>query len=191
MTLPRFALALALAGALAAPAMAASAPAPAWAVNKAASSLGFRVAYQGAPLNGTFRNWDAQIAFDPKNLAASRVSVTVDLPSVTANDPDAQEALPSADWFDARRTPRATFVSNSFRDLGGGKYQAVGTLTLRGVSRPLVLPFTLAINGAQARMTGQASLNRGEFGVGQGQFKGGDTVALNVAVNVAVTARRR
>ena len=201
MTLPKPLLALALAvtlpgAALAAPAKAAPRPAasaavPAWVVDKAASRIGFRVIYSDAPLEGAFRNWDAQIAFDPKNLAASRVSVTVDLASVTANDPDAQEALPSADWFDTRRTPRATFVSNSFRDLGGGKYQAVGTLTLRGVSRPLVLPFTLAINGTQAKMTGSTSLNRGEFGVGQGQFKGGDTVALNVAVNVAVTARRR
>ena len=194
------ALALALPGAaLAAPApaanpaqrAAAATAAPTWVVDKAASRIGFRVVYSGAPLEGAFRNWDAQIAFDPKNLATSRVSVTVDLASVTANDPDAQEALPCADWFDTRRTPRATFVANTFRDLGAGRYQALGTLNLRGVSRPLVLPFTLSISGNQAKMTGSATLDRAQFGVGQGQFKSGDTVALNVAVNVAVTARRR
>jgi polyisoprenoid-binding protein YceI len=187
---------------LAAPALAAQTPpakaapkaaaaAPAWIVDKAQSRIGFRSTFQGAAVEGGFRNWDAQIAFDPRNLAGSRVSVTIDVASVTSTDSDAQEGLPSADWFDARRNPRATFVSNSFRDLGGGRYQAVGTLTLRGVSQQVVLPFTLQIAGNTAKMNGSTTIDRSKFGVGQGQFRGPETIPFAVTVNVAVTARRR
>jgi polyisoprenoid-binding protein YceI len=194
----RAVLVLAAAAGLASPVLAAAPPpakaaaaAPTWTVDKAVSRLGFRVVYADAPLDGVFRAWDAQIAFDPGNLAGSRVAVTVDMASVSTDDTDAQDALPTGDWLNVRQAPRATFVANSFRDLGGGKYQAVGTLNLRGVSRPLTLPFTLAVNGAQARMTGSAVIDRNQFGVGQGQFKAGDTVGVNVTVNVQVVARRR
>lgn len=194
-------LALAAAVGVAAPAFAAqnppakAAPRPAagaanWIVDKAQSRIAFRSTFSGAPVEGSFRNWDAQIAFDPKNLAASRVQVTIDVGSVTSTDDEAAEALPTGDWLDARRNPRATFVSNSIRDLGGGKYQANGTLTLKGVSQPVALPFTLAITGNTAKMTGSTAVDRSKFGIGGGQFKNPSTIPFNVTVNVSVTARR-
>ena len=74
--------------------------------------------------------------------------------------------------------------------LGGGKYQASGDLTIRGVSKPVLLPFTLAISGDTARMNGSLVLNRTAFGIGQGQWKTGDVVASEVTVTVALTAHR-
>ena len=172
--------------------MAASAEAApaAWTVDKAASSIGFRSSLGGMAFAGTFRRWDAQIQFDPKALAASRAVVTVDVASAVTGDRDKDEAMPTADWFDVAHFPRATFATTSFKDLGGGRYQAVGTLTLKGVARPATLPFTLTIAGAQAKMNGQLSVNRSAFGVGKGQFASAETVPFAVAVTVAMTARR-
>ena len=109
------ALAFALCGAAfaaapAAPAKAASAV-PVWVVDKAASRLSFRGSFGGESFDGTFRRWDADIAFDPKALGASRVSVTVDLASAVTGDPTRDQALPTEDWFAIKRIPRATFVS--------------------------------------------------------------------------------
>jgi polyisoprenoid-binding protein YceI len=174
--------------ALAFPAMAASAPS--WSVDAANSKLGFRGAMNGDAFNGTFRRWSAQIAFDPKNLAASKAVVSVDVASAATGDADRDQAMPTADWFSAQTQPRATFAATSFKDLGGGKYQAIGDLTIRGVKRPVVLPFTLAISGDTARMNGSVVLNRTAFGIGQGQWKTGDVVATEVTVTVALTARR-
>jgi polyisoprenoid-binding protein YceI len=171
-------------------ALPAAAAAPAWTVDKTASRIGFKSSFGGQAVQGTFRRWDAQIQFDPKALAGSRVLVTVDIASAATGDSGKDEALPTADWFDAARFPRATFAASSFKDLGGGRYQAIGTLSLKGVARPIVLPFTLAISGAQARMNGQVVLNRSAFGVGKGQFASAETVPLEVAVTVAVAARR-
>ena len=164
--------------------------APAWVVDKAASRLGFHGEFSGEGFDGSFRRWDAQIAFDPKNLPASRVSVAVDLASAATGDATRDQALPTGDWFDVRRSPRATFVSRSVRSLGPGRFAAEGDLTLRAVKRPLTLPFTLQIDGPVARMTASVPLDRTSFGVGQGQFKGGDTVAAAVTVNVKLVAKR-
>jgi polyisoprenoid-binding protein YceI len=81
-------------------------------------------------------------------------------------------------------------VAKSFQATGPGRYVAAGVLTVRGVAKPVSLPFTLAINGAAAHMTGAVALNRLAFGVGQGEWKATDTVPANVTVNVDLTAHR-
>lgn len=168
----------------------ATAAAPAWTVNKAASSIRFKSAFSGTAFEGAFTRWDAQINFDPKNLGASKATITIDLASAATGDRDRDESLPTADWFNTARFPRATFTTTAIRDLGGGRYQAVGALNLKGVSKPVTLPFTLAITGDQARMNGQVVIRRNDFGVGQGQFAGADTVPFEVTVTVAVNAKR-
>jgi len=97
-------------------------------------------------------------------------------------------SLPSADWFDAAAHPKAVFTATKFEKTGEGAYVAHGTLDLRGVKKPLDLPFKLKIVGAKAQMTGEASLDRTLFGVGQGEFTDTNQVPAKVAVRVQVNA---
>lgn len=169
----------------------AAAPAPArWTVNKPASKVGFRSSFAGGAFVGRFGRWDAAITFDPKNLAASRVAAVIDMASARTGEESRDAALPTADWFHSTKFPRATFVSRNFKSLGNNRYQATGDLTIRGVKRPVVLPFTLAITGNQAKMAGVLKLDRTHFGVGQGQWSSGETVPTAVTVEVAITATR-
>jgi len=184
------ALAGALACALLSPLAAVAATPPAWIVDKATSSLRFTSSMAGESFTGAFRRWDADIRFDPANLPASSVTVTIDVASAATGNPDRDQALPTATFLDAPAFPRATFVAHHFTALGAGRYQADGVLTLRGVGKPLSLPFTLAIQGGQARMTGQVAINRLAFGVGQDEWKATTTIPAAVAVAVAITARR-
>jgi polyisoprenoid-binding protein YceI len=163
----------------------------AWTLDKAASRLTFKSSFAGAAVQGGFKRWDAQIQFDPKELAASKAVVTIDVGSAATGNADKDQALPTADWFNAARFPKASFVARSFKDLGGGRYQALGDLTIRGVTKPLAFPFTLAITGDEAKMNGQAIVNRSLFGVGQGQFASAETVPFNVTVGIVLVARRR
>lgn len=183
------ALALIAAPVLAAPAVAA--PATGWTVDKSASRLGFGASMNGQGFNGTFRRWDSRIAFDPNNLAGSSVVAVIDMGSAVTGDATRDEALPSADWFSAKLFPRATFTARKFKDLKGGRYQALGELTIRGTKRPVVLPFQLTITGDVAKMHGVLAIDRRVFGVGQGQWASGDAVATTVQVNVVITARRQ
>jgi polyisoprenoid-binding protein YceI len=96
--------------------------------------------------------------------------------------------LPTADWFNVSVFLRATFTAKTFKSLGNGQFQAIGTLNLRGAAHPVVMPFLIKINGTTAQMRGTVTIDRRWFGVGQGQFATTDAVAANVKVNVATHA---
>ncbi|MBU3077795.1 YceI family protein [Sphingomonas quercus] len=159
-----------------------------WTVNRARSSLGFASHWSGGPIDGRFDRWDATISFHPDALAGSSVKVTIDMASAHTGVTDTESSLPEDDWFAVKAHPRATFTASDFRHLGGERYEARGTLDLRGVARPLVLPFTLAITGKTARMTGEVKIDRTSFGVGQGEWASTDDVPALVTVNVRITA---
>jgi len=181
-------LALVLAAlAIAAPAYAAP---PAWTVDKAASKVGFSSKFDGQPVAGAFRRWDAQIRFDPKDLAHSSARVSIDMTSAVTGDADRDTALPDTPWFAAAKYPKATFVIRSFKSLGGARYAAVGDLTIRGVTKPLTLPFTLVITGDTAKMNAAVGLNRLAFGVGQNEWKSTEVIPAAVQVTIALKARR-
>ena len=191
---------LILIAALAAPVAAAAAPAQkaasasasasGWAVNYGASRLAFAASMNGQAIDGAFRRWQAQVRFDPRNLAASEVKVVVDTGSAATGDASRDQALPTDDWFAARAFPRATFTSQRFVSLGGDRYQAIGTLAIRGVSRPVTLPFRLTITGAKAHAEGVVPIDRTAFGVGQNQWKGTEAVAARVDVRVSIDAQK-
>jgi polyisoprenoid-binding protein YceI len=171
----------------------AAAPVPApsrWTVDKKASQLGFASSFAGQAFQGRFQRWEARIQFDPAALDRSSVVAVVDLASASTGDTARDQSLPQADWFDTGRFPRATFTAKRFRALGANRYEAMGALTIRGVTRPATLPFQLAIKGNVAQMRGSLTLNRTAFGIGQGQFAGAETVPLAVRVSVSILARR-
>ena len=167
-----------------------AAAAPSWSVDKAASAVRFSSSLNGQGFSGAFRRWDAVIRFDPTNLAGSSVTASIDLASAATGDADRDQALPTATFFSVAKFPRAVFIANAFRSLGANHYQAIGQLSLRGVSRPLTLPFTLAITGPKATMTASLALNRLAFGVGQEEWQKTDVLPANVTVSIAWTAIR-
>jgi polyisoprenoid-binding protein YceI len=172
-----------------APTAALAAP-PTWTIDKAASRLTFSSTVSGQAFTGRFARWDAAIHFDPKDLAHSDVSATIDVTSAATGNGDRDAELPDQDWFWTSHFPRATYVAHGFQPAGPGRYVAVGVLTIRGVAKPLNLPFALTINGAAAHMTAAVGLNRLAFGVGQGEWAATDTVPANVTVNIDLSAHR-
>lgn len=184
---------LGVAGVLAALALSVSTPveaADAWEVDKARSSLRFSGSSALGPFAGRFERWSAAIRFDPGRLAQSDVRVVIETGSARVGSPEYDEFLPQPDWFDTGRWPRATFVSRDIVSKGGDRYEAAGDLTIKGVRRRVVLPFTLAITGREAKMRGSLALNRTDFNVGTGQWSGEDTADHKVTVTVDLSARR-
>lgn len=173
------------------PALAQAAPAAIWTVDKTASALRFASSFGGEAFSGVFKQWDADIRFDPANLAGSSVAATVNVASASTGSTDRDQALPTANFFDAAHFPKATFVAKGFKAVAPGRYEAAGVLTLRGVAKPLTLPFTLAIAGAQAKMTGAVAINRLAFGVGQNEWKVTTTLPAAVSVNLVLVARKK
>jgi polyisoprenoid-binding protein YceI len=171
------------------PALAAG-PAPPWSIDKPGSKIAFASSFGGTAFSGSFRTWDAQIRFDPNNLPGSSAVVTIDTASVATGDADRDKTLPDVPWFASVQYPKAVFKAQSFKALGGGRYQAIGTLTLRGVTKPLTLPFTLVITGPDAKMNATLGLNRLAFGVGQGEWAKTEVIPSTVNLTISLTAHR-
>jgi polyisoprenoid-binding protein YceI len=168
-----------------------AAQAASWTVDSTKSKLGFTGQQTGTPFTGRFKTWTATIDFDPAHPEAGHVAATVDVASATTEDPQKDEALPTPDWFDAAEFGKATFEATGFAPKGGDAFETSGKLTLRGVTKPVVLPFTLTITGDQAHAIGHAKLIRTDFGVGQGAWTSADYVALDVTVDLDLVATRK
>lgn len=133
------------------------------------STLGFTATYQGEAFQGQFKTFTPAIRFDPAALATSRFDVRIALASAGTENAERDEMLVGPEFFDAGGAPEARYVATRFRALGGDRYVAEGTLTLRGVSKPVPLTFRWQ-PGAQPVLTGEARLSRLAFNVGSGDW---------------------
>lgn len=167
---------------VAAPAPVAAAPASGWAVRE--GTLGLALQQMGAEVTGSFTGWTAEIEFDEETRSGS-VRVTIPVSGLTLGSVTPQALGP--EFFDAETHPSAVFIGEITDQQGS--LVADGTLDLRGVTVPVTLPFTLAIEGDTARMTGSTTLDRRDFGMGA-SYPDEATVGFAVRVDVALTAVR-
>jgi polyisoprenoid-binding protein YceI len=154
------------------------------------SKLGFSVVWGGEPLNGTFKKWKADIEFDPADLAHAHVVAMIDTGSVVTDYPDGDSGLKGALGFAADRFPTARFETTGFRRLPDGSFVADARLTIRGITKPLQLPFKLAMQSNRARVIGRTTVIRTDFGVGQGEWAAPEPVEHNVTVTLDLTATK-
>jgi polyisoprenoid-binding protein YceI len=160
-----------------------------WTVDKAKSRIEFTGSQTGKDFTGAFADYEAAITLDPADLASAHIKVTIDMASAETGDRQRDDALPSSDWFSVKDFPTAVFDATDIRAAGAG-YAAHGKLTIRGVSKDLILPFSLAIAGDRASADGEVSLLRTDFGVGQGDFSTSEWVGLDVKVAIHIAAAR-
>ncbi|HEX4159212.1 MAG TPA: YceI family protein [Rhizomicrobium sp.] len=159
-----------------------------WNVDYGKSKLGFTVQWSSEPFSAQFKHWNADIDFDPDDLAHARVSVSVNLASESSDEPDFDSGLKGAQGFQTSQFPAAHFVTTSFVRKSANNYEARGTLNIRGITRDVTLPFTLAIDGRTAHMGGTAHVLRTDFGLGQGEWAAPSPVAHDVAITVDLFA---
>lgn len=159
-----------------------------WNVDYAKSRLGFSVQWSNEPFSAQFKHWSADIDFDPDDLAHARAAVSVDLGSEASDESDFDSGLKGAQGFQTSQFPTARFVTTGFVRKSPNAYEAQGTLTLRGITRAITLPFTLTISEHTAHMTGTARVLRTDFGVGQGEWAAPSPVSHDVAINIDLFA---
>jgi polyisoprenoid-binding protein YceI len=139
-----------------------------WNVDYAKSKLGFGVQWSGQPFGATFKSWKADIDFDPADLAHAHVTANIDLASEASDSPDNDDGVQGAQGFQVSQFPTAKFEAASFTHGSGNQYAAKGTLTIKGVKKPVTLNFTLQITGDKAHMSGTADAMRLDWGIGTG-----------------------
>ena len=154
----------------------------------AQSSLTYAFTQAGAANQGRFETFT--VTFDP---AAGRLEVAIDMRSFDTGDSQRNGILAGKDFFDVAQYPQSRFTASHIERTATG-YEATGSLTLRGVTRNITIPFTWRTAKDQGRsvgyLSGQTTLRRLDFGVGQGQWQSTEWVGSEVMVrySLALTA---
>lgn len=175
-------------------------PAGAYSIDPAHTSILFRVDHLGfSNYTARFKKATAQLQFDPNNLAASTVTVTVDVKSLETDYPDPAQLDFNAEllgegWLNGAKYPAITFRSVSVEPTGARTMRINGELTLRGVTKPMVLD--ARFNGgyaghpmdknARIGFSATGVLKRSEFGISYGIPAPGTKMGVSDEVNVIV-----
>ena len=154
------------------------------------STLGFTANFQGEAFDGTFRHFEATIRYDPKDHAASKFDVSVDLAGVATGDKDRDDTLPTSEFFNVAKFPKAHFVTTGFRKAGDGVV-ATGTLSLKGIDKPVELEVSFEPTERGALLDVATTLHRLDFQVGTGDYADTSTIGDEVRVkgHLVLTAK--
>jgi len=164
-----------------------SADAQSWRIDKAHSSIGFTVRHLViSKVKGYFRDYDADINFDGKNIDKASVKATIQMASVDTDNERRDNHLRSADFFDAEKYPTMTFVSKKFIPGEGKNFKMIGDLTIRDKTKEVT--FDGQLNGVitdprgnqRAGLSATTTINRQDFGVAwDNKLQDGSLVASN------------
>ena len=160
-----------------------------WTVDPAQSHLRFIGSQGGEPFDGAFKNFQVTIDLDLAKPETGKIVATIDTTSATAGNKERDDYLPLSDWFDVKKYATAKFESQSLHAATAGCFEAVGSLTIKDVARPLTLPFCLKTEGDHTRATGRVTLVRTDYHLGLGEWSNENFVKYGVDVVVDVVAR--
>jgi polyisoprenoid-binding protein YceI len=157
-----------------------------WVADPAKSQLGFTATQEGAEFTGKFHAFTSSLELQAtgNEIALLQLAAVIQLESVDTQYGERDDYLSQEDWFHVDIWPEARYLATSIQQFGDNSYIADGELTLRGVSRPVQVSLELMLeqNGERGKLKGSASLNRLDFGVGQGDWA--DTTWVGAEVNV-------
>lgn len=149
------------------------------------SDIGFTMKQMGVKFDGRFRKWKADVVFDPQALARSKANIDVDLTSVDLASPESDAEAQGPLWFDTKKFPVAHFASTSFKDLGGGRYEIAGKLSMKGITRDCVVPFAVKADSKGIRVAeGSFAVKRLDYHIGEGEWADPATVADEIQVRI-------
>ena len=155
------------------------------------SEIRFISKQMGVNVEGRFRKWKANVDFRPKELAKSRAEFEIDLASIDLASEESETEVRRPRWFDTAKYPVATFHSTAMKDLGGDRYEIAGMLTLKGKTQDEKFPIEVKKDAAgNSVATGEFTIKRLAFNIGDGQWGDPTIVADDVIVRVRMVLPR-
>lgn len=167
-----------------------------WEIDRVHSSVGFQVNHMViSKVNGKFDSFNGTINFDGKDFSKASVVVNIDPKTIDTDNERRDGHLKSPDFFAADSLPEMKFVSTSIKPLGENKFQMVGDLTMRGVTKPVTLDgefrgTVAAMGGTKTGFSAKGTINRQDWGVSWNKTldAGGFVVSDNVDLLIEVEA---
>ena len=153
----------------------------------AQSEIAFTSKQMGVPVDGKFKKFDAQVAFDPKKPEAAKIAFSIELGSAALGSAESEAELVKPEWFNTKLFPLATFQSGTVKATGPGKFEVAGKLVIKGASQDVIVPVALAQAGANTTASGVFVIKRLDYKIGDGDWKDTSLVANDVQVKFKLT----
>jgi polyisoprenoid-binding protein YceI len=156
------------------------------------SAINYSLRHILSKYTSSFTKLSGEITVDRDNLEKSSVTATIDVSAVSTGNTDRDNHIKSADFFDAAKFPAATFKSKSWKKTGENTFDITGDLTIKDVTKEVVLKTTLLGFGPGMRpgtlLSGweaTTTIKKSEFGLAGPvmlQKALGDDVALTINI---------
>ncbi len=163
-------------------------------IDPAHSEVVFQVRHLLTKVRGRFSDFSGTVVFDEEQPQRSSVEFSVRTTSIDTNQADRDTHLRSDDFFSVERFPALTFTSTKVAAKGKGQYDVTGDLTIRGVTRSVILPVTYLgtakdpWGNEKLGFETEITINRKDFGLSwnaaleTGGFLVGDEVRISASV---------
>jgi len=132
----------------------------------ARSTLTATFKQEGVAVENPFLRWTGRIDYDPANVAAAKAEIDVQMDSYDIGDPAYSAELRKKSWFDTGAHPVGTFRSTAIKPVSATRFDATGTLTLKGRSQTITVPVTVGGTAAAPTFAGSFNISRKAFGIG-------------------------
>ena len=167
----------------------------AWEVDLAHSSLEFAVRHMlVSTVKGAFPEFSVDAEIDDEDVANSRATVEVNVAGLDTREPRRDAHLRSADFFDVERFPTMTYAVKSIDDVGSGRYRIIGELTVREITRELLLeaeisgPLTDPFGALRLGISAEGRVNRHDYGLDWNLVAEGGGLLVGDEVKISVEA---
>ncbi|MEM6346288.1 MAG: YceI family protein [Bacteroidota bacterium] len=151
-------------------------------LNSGSAAVTFEINNMGVAVDGSLSNPSGTVIFDPNDLVGSSINTSVQVNTIDTGIEVRDKDLKKAEYFDVAKYPNISFVSSSITKNGSG-YQAKGTLSIKGKSKEISIPFTVENDVFK----GKFNIDRLDFHVGEDSWILSDEV--RVKFNLPVTAK--
>ena len=151
------------------------------------STIGFVYKQMGVGMDGSFKKFTAQIAFDPTKPQNAKAAFDIDLTSIDTGGPADEEAQGKA-WFNTKVYPKATFTATQIKPTTANQFDVTGNLTVKGQTREVKFPLKYTPQGNAGTFTGSVIMHRGDFAIGEGSWSKFDVVANDIQINFNISA---
>ena len=163
-----------------------------WVLDPTHSEVHFKVRHLVSHVSGLFKKFDATVETDGDDISTAKVHFTADIDSVSTNNDQRDGHLKNGDFFDVANHPQLIFDSTKMEKVDEENYKMHGALTMRGVTKDVVLNVTFGGIAADPwgnmrsgfAVTGK--VNRMDYGVSFGGVS--ETGAIMLGHDVTISA---
>jgi polyisoprenoid-binding protein YceI len=173
-------------------------------IDRAHSSITFKIKHMFSKVPGRFKQFEGTIAIDPEKRENVNVAASIDVASIDTDEAKRDAHLKGPDFFDTEKFPTITFKGSTLSDVNADRTRGklTGDLTMRGITKPVVLDVEWFGKGKdpwgneKIAVAGTTKLNRKDYGIiwnktlDAGGYLVGDEVEIEIQIEAQLPKTR-